>query len=90
MDQDGAAVRYLTGGEVSVVSPRYSPVSQDIAYMAQRTGEQPRVHVLNIETGTRQIVRQLFRHDGEPRASRRTASPSRSRCCRRQRQPLPR
>lgn len=56
MDQDGAGVRYLTGGETSVVSPRYSPVSQDITYMAQRLGEQPRVHVLNIESGARQIV----------------------------------
>ncbi|MGO4781580.1 hypothetical protein AB4084_39450, partial [Lysobacter sp. 2RAB21] len=44
MDQDGANVRYLTNGEVSVVTPRYSPVAQEVAYMAQRTGEQPRVH----------------------------------------------
>ncbi len=56
MDQDGANVRYLTGGETSVVSPRYSPASQDVTYMAQRLGEQPRVHVLNIETGARQVV----------------------------------
>lgn len=56
MDQDGANVRYLTTGEVSVVTPRYSPVAQEVTYMAQRQGEQPRVHVLNIETGQRQIV----------------------------------
>lgn len=56
MDQDGANVRYLTGGETSVVTPRYSPVAQEVTYMAQRTGEQPRVHVLNIETGQRQVV----------------------------------
>ncbi|TCR70216.1 TolB protein [Bosea sp. BK604] len=56
MDQDGANVRYLTNGDVSVVTPRYSPVGQEVAYMSQRMGEQPRVHVLNIETGQRQIV----------------------------------
>jgi TolB protein len=56
MDQDGASVRYLTSGDTSVVTPRYSPVSQDVTYMAQRLGEQPRVHVLNIETGSRQMV----------------------------------
>lgn len=56
MDQDGANVRYLTNGDVSVVTPRYSPVSQDVTFMTQRQGEQPRVQVLNIETGQRQIV----------------------------------
>ena len=56
MDQDGANVRYLTGGETAVVTPRYSPVAQEVTYMAQRTGEPPRVHVLNIETGQRQVV----------------------------------
>ena len=45
MDQDGANVRYLTGGETSVVTPRYSPVAQEVTYMAQRSGEQPRVLV---------------------------------------------
>ena len=56
MDQDGANVRYLTNGDTSVVTPRYSPVSQEVAFMTQRLGEQPRVQVLNIETGQRQIV----------------------------------
>jgi TolB protein len=56
MDQDGANVRYLTNGDVSVVTPRYSPVGQDVTFMSQRHGEQPRVQVLNIETGQRQIV----------------------------------
>jgi TolB protein len=56
MDQDGANVRYLTNGDTSVVTPRYSPVSQEVTFMTQRLGEQPRVQVLNIETGQRQIV----------------------------------
>ncbi len=56
MDQDGANLRYLTPGENLVVTPRYSPASQDIAYMSQATGQQPRVHVLNLDTGARQVV----------------------------------
>jgi TolB protein len=69
MDQDGANVRYLTSGEVSVVTPRYSPVAQEVTYMAQRSGEQPRVHVLNIETGQRQIVGNFPDMTSSPRFS---------------------
>ena len=69
MDQDGANVRFLTGGENSVVTPRYSPVSQEVTYMAQRLGEQPRVHVLNIETGQRQVVGNFPDMTSSPRFS---------------------
>jgi TolB protein len=69
MDQDGANVRYLTTGEMSVVNPRHSPVSQDVAYMAQRLGEQPRVHVLNIESGARQVVGNFPEMTSSPRFS---------------------
>ena len=56
MDQDGANVRFLTPGDASVVTPRFSPRAQEIAFMAQTSGEQPRVQVLNLETGARQAV----------------------------------
>ncbi len=56
MDQDGANVRYLTQGDNLVVTPRYSPATQDIAYMSQASGQQPRVQVINLETGSRQVV----------------------------------
>lgn len=69
MDQDGANVRYLTNGENSVVTPRYSPAGQDVTYMSQRQGEQPRVHVLNIETGQRQIVGNFPDMSSSPRFS---------------------
>lgn len=69
MDQDGANVRYLTTGDVSVVTPRYSPISQDVTYMAQRLGEQPRVHVLNIESGARQVVGNFPDMTSSPRFS---------------------
>jgi TolB protein len=55
MDQDGANVRYLTRGDDLVLTPRFSPSTQEITYMAFGQGE-PRVYLLNIETGQREIV----------------------------------
>jgi TolB protein len=55
MDQDGQNVRYLTGGEDLVLTPRFSPTSQEITYMSYAGGE-PRVYLLNIETGQRELV----------------------------------
>ena len=36
MDQDGANVRYLTRGDELVLTPRFSPSTQEITYMALR------------------------------------------------------
>jgi TolB protein len=55
MDQDGANVRYLTRGDDLVVTPRFSPSSQEITYMSFGQRE-PRVFLLNIETGQREVV----------------------------------
>ncbi|MCX2725400.1 Tol-Pal system beta propeller repeat protein TolB [Roseibium salinum] len=55
MDQDGANVRYLTQGEELVLTPRFSPTSQEITYMSYE-GTDPSVYLLNIETGQREIV----------------------------------
>jgi TolB protein len=55
MDQDGANVRYLTRGEDLVLTPRFSPSTQDITYMSYGQGD-PRVFLLNIETGQREVV----------------------------------
>src|SRR4029450_3380351 len=55
MDQDGANVRYLTRGDDLVLTPRFSPSTQEITYMAYGQGD-PRVILLNIETGQREIV----------------------------------
>jgi TolB protein len=69
MDQDGANVRYLTPGDNSVVSPRYSPATQDIAYMSQPQGQQPRVQVINLETGARRVVGDFNDMSSSPRFS---------------------
>jgi TolB protein len=55
MDQDGYGVRYLTNGKDLVLTPRFNPTSQEITYMSYGQG-QPRVYLLNIDTGQREIV----------------------------------
>ena len=55
MDQDGANVRYLTKGDDLVVTPRFSPTSQEVTYMSFG-GADPKVYLLNIETGQREVV----------------------------------
>ena len=55
MDQDGANLRYLSRGDELVVTPRFSPTTQDVTYMSFGRGE-PRVYLLNIETGQREVV----------------------------------
>ncbi len=62
MDQDGANVRYLTRGSDLVLTPRFSPSTQEITYMEFGQGD-PRVYLFNIECRSR-------------RGSRRTASAS--------------
>jgi TolB protein len=55
MDQDGHNVRLLTSGQDLVVTPRFSPSTQDITYMSYE-GDDPKVYLLNIETGQKEIV----------------------------------
>jgi TolB protein len=55
MDQDGANVHYLTKGADLVITPRFSPSTQEITYMEFGQGD-PRVYLYNIETGQREIV----------------------------------
>lgn len=55
MDQDGANIRYLTDGRDLVLTPRFSPSTQEITYMSYEGGT-PRVYLLNIESGQRALV----------------------------------
>lgn len=55
MDQDGVGTRYLTRGDDLVLTPRFNPSSQEITYMSYGQSD-PRVYLLNIETGQREIV----------------------------------
>jgi TolB protein len=55
MDQDGANVRYLTRGDDLVLTPRFSSSPDTITYMSYSQGD-PKVYLMNIETGQREIV----------------------------------
>ena len=55
MDQDGENVRMLTGSKDIVLTPRFSPSRQEVTYMSFE-GQQPRVSLLQLETGPREVV----------------------------------
>jgi len=55
MDQDGANVRVLSNGNELVLTPRFSPTSQQITFMSYGAGR-PRVYMMNLETGQREVV----------------------------------
>jgi len=58
MDQDGANLIHLTGvGDYQfVLTPRFSPNTQDIAYMAYPRVGGPRVVLFNPETGQEEVL----------------------------------
>ena len=55
MDYDGQNVEYLTGGSSLVLTPRYSPRSQQVTYITYRDGL-PRVYLLDVETRRQEIL----------------------------------
>ena len=55
MDQDGANHRHLTDGSNLVLTPRFSPSTQEITYL-DYNGTQPRVFLYNIDTGRREVL----------------------------------
>lgn len=55
MDQDGANVRLLSQGQELVLTPRFSPTNQEITYMSY-TKDQPKVFIMNLASGKRELV----------------------------------
>ena len=55
MDSDGANLRYLTEGEATVVTPRFSPDGSRLAYTSYQ-GRRARVWVLDIATGQKRLL----------------------------------
>ncbi len=68
MDQDGFNVRAISDGKQLVLTPRFSPNSLEITYMAFGSGS-PRVYLYNIETGQREIVGEFPNMSFSPRFS---------------------
>ncbi len=59
MDQDGENHRFLTSGNETVLTPRFSPSTREITYLAfQRSGgrEVPRVYLFNLDTGQQEVL----------------------------------
>ena len=55
MDEDGANPIFLTRGEYLVLTPRFNPTAQMIAYMSYIAGK-PRVYLFDLETGRQQML----------------------------------
>ncbi len=71
MDQDGENLKYLTDGDSLVLTPRFSPNTQQILYMSY-SGRQPRVFLRDLQTGREESLGRFdgisfaprFNHDG--------------------------
>ena len=55
MDQDGENHQFLTDGNFLVLTPRFSPTSQEITFLAYFKNE-PRVYIFNLETGQQELL----------------------------------
>jgi TolB protein len=55
MDQDGENHRFLTAGNELVLTPRFSPTTQEITYLSY-TGDTPRVYLFNLNTGQQEVL----------------------------------
>ena len=55
MDQDGENHQYLSDGSYLVLTPRFSPTTQEITYLAYFKNE-PRVYIFNLETGEQELL----------------------------------
>jgi TolB protein len=55
MDEDGANPNFLTRGDYMVLTPRFNPTAQMIAYMSY-IGTKPRVYLFDIETGKQEML----------------------------------
>ena len=55
MDEDGANPNFLTRGDYMVLTPRFNPTAQMIAYMSY-IGTKPRVYLFDMETGKQEML----------------------------------
>lgn len=55
MDQDGHNHKFLTDGSYMILSPRFSPSSQEITYLSYYN-DTPRVYLFNIDTGRSEML----------------------------------
>lgn len=68
MDQDGKNTKYLTLGNKLVLTPRFNPTSQLVAYLSYMETT-PFVYLLNIKTGVNEKVGNFSGMTSAPRFS---------------------
>ena len=68
MDQDGANHKFLTDGRDLVLTPRFSPNSQEILYLSYQN-KKPRVYLRDLQTGREEMMGQFEGMSFAPRFS---------------------
>ncbi len=68
MDSDGANHRFITTGQATALTPRYSPDYRELLYLSYLDGN-PRIYVYNIGTGKQRLVTQSKNPTFAPRWS---------------------
>ena len=68
MDSDGANHRFVTNGQATALTPRYSPDYKSIVYLSYLNGN-PRIYVYDIGTGQQRLVTQSRNPTFAPRWS---------------------
>jgi TolB protein len=68
MDEDGFNPSYLTDGAYMVLTPRFNPTAQMIAYMSYIAGK-PRVYIFDIDSGRQQMLGEFSNMTFSPRFS---------------------
>nr|WP_234421326.1 Tol-Pal system beta propeller repeat protein TolB [Erythrobacter sp. EC-HK427] len=68
MDSDGANHRFITNGQSTALSPRYSPDYSRIAYLSYQDGN-PRIYVYEIDSGRQTLVTESSNPTFAPRWS---------------------
>ena len=68
MDSDGANHRFLTNGQSTVLTPRFSPDYKQIVYLSY-VEKRPRIYIYDIGTGRQRIVTESSNQTFAPRFS---------------------
>ncbi|MCT2398007.1 Tol-Pal system beta propeller repeat protein TolB [Novosphingobium mangrovi (ex Huang et al. 2023)] len=55
MDSDGANMRYLTSGQATALTPRYSPDYSQLLYLSYLNGE-PSIYIYDLNTNTQKLL----------------------------------
>ncbi|HEY6916546.1 MAG TPA: Tol-Pal system beta propeller repeat protein TolB [Allosphingosinicella sp.] len=68
MDSDGANHRFLTNGQSTVLTPRFSPDYKQIVYLSY-VDKRPRIYIYDIGTGKQRVVTESANQTFAPRFS---------------------